>query len=101
VPSTLALIMDTFAPNERAAAIGSWTAWTGIATVLGPLVGGSLVQAASWRWIFVVNVPFVVATLWLLRYAPRGETLSGARVDWLGAALCALGLAGPIFALIE
>jgi EmrB/QacA subfamily drug resistance transporter len=101
VPSTLALIMDTFPESERAAAIGGWTAWTGIATVIGPLVGGSLVQAASWRWIFVVNVPFVLATLWLLRYAPSGTRRAAARVDWLGGVLCALGLAGPIFALIQ
>jgi hypothetical protein len=64
-------------------------------------VGGSLVQAASWRWIFVINVPFVLATLWLLRYALRGTRVAGAHVDWLGGVLCALGLAGPIFALIE
>src|ERR1700712_3444107 len=56
VPSTLALIMDTFEDHERAAAIGSWTAWTGIATVIGPLGGGALVQAASWRWIFAINL---------------------------------------------
>ena len=101
VPSTLALIMDTFEEHERAAAIGSWTAWTGIATVIGPLLGGSLVQAASWRWIFVVNAPLVLGTLWLLRYAPAGEPVRAARVDWLGGLLCALGLGGPIFALIE
>src|SRR5579862_380532 len=63
VPSTLALIMDTFQDHERAAAIGTWTAWTGIATVAGPLLGGALVQAGSWRWIFVVNVPLVLGTL--------------------------------------
>ena len=101
VPSTLALILDTFAEDQRAAAIGSWTAWTGIATVLGPLVGGTLIALTSWRWIFVVNLPFVFVTLSLLRHAPAGEALHDARVDWLGALLCALGLAGPIFALIE
>jgi EmrB/QacA subfamily drug resistance transporter len=101
VPSTLALIMDTFSEHERAAAIGSWTGWTGIATVLGPLVGGTLVQVASWRWIFFVNLPLVAATLWLVEHAPRGGRAPGARVDWTGGALCALGLAGPIFALIE
>ena len=101
VPSTLALIMDTYDENERAAAIGSWTAWTGIATVIGPLVGGVLVQAASWRWIFVINVPIVLVTLSLLRHAPRGAPQTGVRVDWVGGLLCALGLGGPIFALIE
>src|SRR5690242_7501642 len=50
VPSTLALIMDTFDEDERAAAIGTWTAWTAVATVIGPLGGGVLIQVASWRW---------------------------------------------------
>ena len=101
VPSTLALLMDTFGENQRAAAIGAWTAWTGIATAGGPLAAGLLIQLGSWRWIFVVNVPLVVATLRLLAYAPRGEHRAGGRVDWPGALLCALGLGGPVFALIE
>ena len=60
-PSALAIIVAAFPPAERGAAIGSWTAWSGIATVVGPLVGGQLVDAVSWRWIFAINVPFVAA----------------------------------------
>jgi EmrB/QacA subfamily drug resistance transporter len=100
VPSTLALIMDTFEDHERAAAIGSWTAWTGIATVIGPLGGGFLVQAASWRWIFAINLIPVLITLVLLRRLPSDKRTPG-HVDFVGAALCTLGLAGPVFALIE
>src|ERR671937_2033081 len=101
VPNTLALIMDTFDEDERGAAIGSWTAWTAIATVIGPLGGGVLIGIASWRWVFAINVVPVLLTIWLLRYAPPGEQLKDVRVDWLGALLAALGLAGPVFALIE
>jgi len=101
VPSTLALLMDTFTEHQRAAAIGSWTAWTGIATAGGPLAAGLLIELGSWRWIFVVNLPLVVATLRLLAHAPRGEPAAAAPLDWIGAVLCALGLAGPVFALIE
>jgi EmrB/QacA subfamily drug resistance transporter len=100
VPNTLALIMDTFAEHERAMAIGSWTAWTGIATVIGPLGGGALVTVASWRWVFAVNVVPVVVTLYLLSTLP-GDARNPGRVDWVGAVLVALGLAGPVFALIE
>jgi EmrB/QacA subfamily drug resistance transporter len=101
VPSTLALIMDTFPEDERGAAIGSWTAWTGIATVIGPLGGGLLLEAVSWRWIFAVNVLPVVVCLLLLRHAPEGHREPGTPIDWVGAALCALGLAGPVYALTE
>src|SRR3954454_3119767 len=61
-PSALAVIVATFAAHERSAAIGSWTAWTGISAVVGPLVGGYLVQTISSRWIFAINVPFVILT---------------------------------------
>jgi EmrB/QacA subfamily drug resistance transporter len=100
VPSTLALIMDTFDEDERAGAIGTWTAFTGVATVIGPLGGGALVQAASWRWIFAINLPAVAITLWLLTRLPSDKRTPG-HVDVVGAGLCALGLAGPVFALIE
>lgn len=100
VPSTLAMIMDTFEDHERAAAIGTWTAWTGVATVIGPLGGGLLIQLASWRWVFAVNLVPVAITLALLRTLPSDTRIPG-HVDWLGAVLAAFGLAGPVFALIE
>ena len=102
-PAGLAVIASTFSGEERGAAIGAWTAWTGVAFVVGPLVGGWLVTHASWRWVFLINVPFVAATLALVLYAvPRREpTKERARVDVVGGVLCALGLAGPVFALIE
>ena len=103
VPSTLALIIATFPPAERGAAIGSWTAWAGISTVVGPLGGGALIDGASWRWIFAINVIPVAITLWLvLREVPKAaEAPPGGHVDFLGGTLCALGLGGTIFALIE
>ena len=103
VPSTLAIIMATFPPAQRGAAIGSWTAWAGISTVLGPLGGGVLIEAASWRWVFIINLPLVLVTLWLIfRAIPLMRSAhAGARVDFLGAVLCGLGLGGVIVALIE
>ena len=100
VPSTLALIMDTFGEDERAAAIGTWTAWTGVATVIGPLGGGALIQFASWRWIFAINLIPVAITLFLLTRLEPDHRTPG-HVDVIGAILCALGLGGPVFALIE
>ena len=101
-PASLAIIVATFSESERGRAIGTWTAYTGIAAVVGPLVGGWLVDALSWRWIFGLNVPFVALTLAVATRMPRAErAVAGRRPDWIGAALCALGLAGPTFALIR
>jgi EmrB/QacA subfamily drug resistance transporter len=100
VPSTLALIVDHFEPHERAAAIGTWTAWTGVSTVIGPLGGGALVQAASWRWIFLINLIPVAVTIALLRRLPA-DARRQRRPDWIGGILCVLGLGGPVFGLIE
>jgi EmrB/QacA subfamily drug resistance transporter len=102
-PASLALIVAVFPLSERGAAIGSWTAWGGIGVVIGPLVGGWLVDAASWRWLFAINVPFVVATIVLvLRAVPACEpAVRRRRIDWPGALLTVLGLAGPVLALIR
>jgi EmrB/QacA subfamily drug resistance transporter len=100
-PSALAVIINAFPPAERGAAIGSWTAWTGVAYVVGPLAGGVIVDSVSWRWIFLINVPFVIATLVVVAHAVEAQPRGGerARVDVVGAVLCALGLAGPVYAL--
>jgi EmrB/QacA subfamily drug resistance transporter len=102
-PAALAVIVANFAPDERGRAVGAWTAWGGIGTVLGPLIGGQLVDTVSWRWIFAINVPIVVGTLLLiLRVVPQArERDPDARVDVVGALLCAVGLAGITFGLIE
>jgi EmrB/QacA subfamily drug resistance transporter len=102
-PSALAVIVTAFPPAQRGAAIGSWTAWSGIATIIGPLVGGQLIDSASWRWIFAINAPFVAMTLVLVAMAVPQRPRLAARppVDWAGAALSFLALAGPTLALIR
>jgi EmrB/QacA subfamily drug resistance transporter len=102
-PSALAVIANTFQGEERGAAVGTWTAWTGIAFVIGPIIGGWLVTHASWRWVFLVNVPLAIATALLVQRVVPHTQRTGKRphVDIVGALLCAFGLAGPVFALIE
>jgi EmrB/QacA subfamily drug resistance transporter len=102
-PAGLAVIAATFSGEARGAAIGQWTSWTGVAFVIGPLVGGWLVTHASWRWVFIINVPFAIGTAALVAYAVprRPRTDAKPRVDIVGGVLCVLGLGGPVFALIE
>lgn len=101
-PAALALIVAAFPTHARGAAIGTWTAYVGIAAVVGPLAGGLIVDATSWRFVFGVNVPFVAVTLLLLaRIPPLGSGGPRRRVDLVGAGLCAAGLAGPVFGLIQ
>jgi EmrB/QacA subfamily drug resistance transporter len=103
-PASLAIIVAVFPAEERGAAIGSWTAWGGIGYLLGPLIGGQIVDSVSWRWVFALNVPLVLITLALsARYVPQARDLGADRpkLDYIGALLCALGLAGISFGLIE
>jgi EmrB/QacA subfamily drug resistance transporter len=102
VPSSLALIISGFEGKAQGKAIGTWTAWTGIAFVIGPLVGGLLIDVGSWRLIFAINILPIAATLWLMKLlAPEKDKHKDARVDVLGATLCVIGLGAPVYALIE
>lgn len=101
VPSSLALIISTFKGEEQGKAIGSWTAWTGISFILGPLIGGILVDTASWRWVFGINVIPIAITLFLLKFIKLNEEPRKTKVDYIGAILCTIMLGGPVFSLIE
>ena len=100
VPGALSIITATFAGEERGRAIGLWAASTSVLTTLGPLVGGLLIQAISWRAAFLVNLPLVLVAVVALRRVPesRDEQASG-RVDWLGAVVAVVAVGGLAFGL--
>lgn len=125
VPNSLAIVDQVFAAEDRGAAIGQWAGWSGVTSALGPLVGGWLVDAASWRWVFAVVIPFAAVAAWLaVRVVPGAGAGAGAggvrrdtggaaggeaanadggrrRVDVAGAALATFGLAGVIVTLVS
>ncbi len=103
VPGSLSLITANFEGQERARAFGVWAAATSATTILGPLVGGALVDTISWRVAFLINVPLVMLALYAtLRHVPesRDETRTGG-LDWLGSAVIALAVGGLAFGLIR
>jgi EmrB/QacA subfamily drug resistance transporter len=103
VPGSLAIISASFDPSRRGRAIGTWSGFSAIATAAGPVLGGWLVQYASWRAVFFINVPVAAAILFLLyRHVPesRDEEATGS-IDWVGALLVTGALAGIVFGLIE
>ena len=100
-PGSLAIIETAFHPEDRSAAFGAWSGLGGMMIAIGPVVGGYLTTALSWRLIFFINLPFAALAAWAaMRHLPesRDET-AAARLDYLGAALAAMGLGGLIYAL--
>jgi EmrB/QacA subfamily drug resistance transporter len=103
VPGSLALISVSFPKPQLGRAIGIWSGFTSITTAVGPVLGGWLVQHASWRWVFFINVPIAVAVVWItLRGVPAGTRSGGRRrLDWPGSLLATLGLGGLVYGLLE
>jgi EmrB/QacA subfamily drug resistance transporter len=102
VPGSLAIIAAAFPPERRGRAIGTWSAMTSLAIIAGPLLGGWLVQALSWRAVFYINVPIAAATLlivWLR--VPRIDPETTGSIDWLGTLLITVALGAATYTLIE
>lgn len=103
VPGSLAIISATFVADDRARAVGLWSGLSGVSVVVGPFIGGWLIDSISWRAIFFINVPLAAAAIMIaLRHVPetRDDTAVG-RPDYLGAVVVSLGLAGAVYALID
>jgi EmrB/QacA subfamily drug resistance transporter len=102
VPGSLALIGASIPADRRGRAIGTWSGISAAAAGVGPLFGGWLIQQASWRAIFWVNIPLAAVTLFItLRHVPESRDPNAGRLDLVGAALGTLGLAGLVFGLLE
>jgi EmrB/QacA subfamily drug resistance transporter len=102
VPGSLAIISASFDEKARAKAIGTWSGFTAITTAIGPLLGGWLIQHASWRWVFFINLPFaalvIAISFW---HIPESRSAAARRIDWLGALLGTVGLGGLVFGFVE
>lgn len=102
VPGSLSLISASFDEKTRGQAIGTWSGFTAITTALGPVLGGWLIEHASWRWIFFINVPLAAAVIVIsLRRIPESREVWAGRVDWLGALVATLGLGSVVYGFIE
>ncbi len=102
VPGSLAIISKSFDEKSRGQAIGTWSGFTAITTAVGPVLGGWLVEHASWRWAFFINLPLAAAVIALsLWRIPESRSATADRVDWLGALLATLGLGGIVNGFIE
>ncbi|WP_190813780.1 MFS transporter [Saccharopolyspora pogona] len=102
VPGSLALINSAIRHDDRGEAVGRWAGLTGMSSAIGPFAGGWLVDAASWRWVFFINVPIAAAALLALRHVPESRNPAAAgRLDVYGAIAVTGGLAGAVYALIE
>ncbi len=102
VPGSLAIISAGFDESRRGAAIGTWSGFTAITTATGPVLGGWLVEHASWRWAFFINLPLAVAVIFVsLLHLPESRNSSNRRIDWEGALFATLGLGGIVTGFVE
>jgi EmrB/QacA subfamily drug resistance transporter len=102
VPGSLSIISASFSEKERGRAIGTWSGFTSIATATGPVLGGWLIEHASWRWVFVINIPLAAAVIGLsLLRVPESRIDTPGRIDWTGALIVTAGLAGVTYGFIE
>ncbi len=102
VPGSLAIISTSFDEKSRGQAIGTWSGFTAITTAVGPVLGGWLVEHASWRWAFFINLPIaasvIAISLWQI---PESRRATAGRIDWIGALLATLGLGGLVYGFLE
>ena len=102
VPGSLAIISASFDQKSRGHAIGTWSGWTAITTAVGPVLGGWLTEHASWRWVFIINLPLALAVICIsLWRIPESRSAIASRADGPGALLATLGLGGLVFGFIE
>lgn len=101
-PASLAIIQASFADDDRTTAIGAWSGLSGAASASAPFVGGWLLQAGSWRWVFLINPPLAILVAWIAaRHIPETrEPDQHGRIDVAGAALGVIGLGGLTAGLI-
>jgi len=101
IPGSLAIVSSAFHPDDRARAVGAWSGLAGVASAIGPLLGGWLIDAVSWRLIFLINLPIAAVAVWIaVRHVPDTKGDRVRRPDVAGAAAVTLGLAGVTYALI-
>jgi EmrB/QacA subfamily drug resistance transporter len=102
VPGSLAIISSSFDEKSRGRAIGTWAGFTTITTALGPVLGGWLIEHASWHWIFFINIPIAALTLVIsLWHVPESRSSNAGSVDWWGASIVTLGLAALVYGFLE
>src|SRR5205807_151147 len=102
VPGSLAIISTAFDEKSRGQAIGTWSGFTAITTAIGPVLGGWLVQHASWRWVFLINLPLAAAVIAISVWRIQESRSPSARsIDWVGAILATVGLGGLVYGFLE